>query len=123
MTRRSLSRTARVRVFEAAGGRCHICGGKIDGVRERWEVEHVKPLWDGGEDDESNMAPAHAKCHAPKTAEEAGQRAESKRWKAKMLGVRKATRRPFPGSRAHGWKRKVTGEWVPRDPREREKPK
>lgn len=52
--RRHISTKARVQLFADHGGRCHICGGKIDGIHERWDVEHVIPLELGGADDPLN---------------------------------------------------------------------
>lgn len=89
MTRRSLSKLQRVRVFDRAGGLCHLCGQKIH-VGQRWDVEHVKPLSMGGADDDTNMAPAHVECHAVKTAEETTQRAKADRARARHLGIRPA---------------------------------
>ena len=38
-------------------------------------VDHIKPLWDGGSDDESNKELLCDPCHDAKTAREAGIRA------------------------------------------------
>lgn len=86
-----LSRVARVRIFDRAHGKCHVCGLKIHAERgEAWEAEHIIPLWAGGTDDESNVAPAHASpCHSGKTAAEAIERAKSTRTRANFLGVKK----------------------------------
>lgn len=89
MKRRSIHGTMRVRIFLAAGGLCHICGNKIDAPKQRWDVEHVKPLSMGGADDETNMRPAHVECHAAKTAGEAPPRAKANRNRARALGIRK----------------------------------
>ncbi len=89
MTRRSITHAARARIFLAASGLCHICGLQIYAIKQRWDVEHVKPLWLGGTDDESNMRPAHINCHASKSADEAPQRAKSNRIRARRIGIRK----------------------------------
>lgn len=97
-TRRSLSTSARVRIFRDADGRCHICGQRIT-VSDRWDVEHVIPIAMGGADDDSNMAPSHMACHRAKTASDLGQIAKAKRQEARHLGVKKPTRwrKPPPG--------------------------
>lgn len=95
MTRRTISRTERVRIFETAGGICHICGQPIDGVRERWDVEHVIPLALGGDDHGENLRPAHVACHAGKTPEDVRQIAKAKRVAAKHMGARPKTRMPY----------------------------
>jgi 5-methylcytosine-specific restriction protein A len=99
--RRSITTALRLRVWAAHEGKCHICGLRIHAERgEKWDVEHVKPLWLGGEDAESNMAPAHKDCHAPKTAGEATTRAKVKRIEARHLGANrpkgKIASRGFP---------------------------
>lgn len=95
--RRSLSTKARVALFQAADGLCHICTGRI-AVGEAWEVEHVIPLAQGGEDGGDNLRPAHVKCHRDKTAKDAADTARAKRREAAHLGIRK-TRTPIKGWR------------------------
>lgn len=86
--RRNITTAMRLRVWTAHAGVCHLCKLPIHAERgEKWHVEHVKPLWLGGEDAEVNMAPAHIDCHAPKTREEAGVRAKSNRQAAKHIGA------------------------------------
>ena len=109
MNRRRLTSLQRTRIFDAASGRCWLCGEKIM-IGEAWDVEHRKPLWLGGEDEPTNLSPAHTKCHKSKTADEAPVRAKSDRIRARHVGARKQ-RRPMIGSRASGWKRKMSGEW------------
>lgn len=111
--RRSLSTKARAALFLDHKGQCHICGGLIQ-PGQAWEVEHVIPLAQGGDDEPHNMRPAHAKCHKAKTADDAANTAKAKRREAKHNGWRAPSKRPMPGSRASGWKQKLTGEWVRR---------
>lgn len=89
MTKRKTITTAmRMRIWTAHNGVCHLCKLPIRGERgESWHVEHVIPLWNGGADDEKNMAPAHIDCHAPKTKEEAKTRAKGNRQKARHIGA------------------------------------
>src|SRR3954470_14600072 len=65
--RKRLSPSRRLRVWEQTGGVCVLCDREIDGVRERWIAEHLRALELGGEDDLSNMGPAHAFCAGEKT--------------------------------------------------------
>ena len=99
MARRSITKTMRVRIFDAGEGKCHLCGLPI-AAGEPWEVEHVKPLSMGGKDDETNMRPAHVDCHAGKTKTEAGPRAKADRVRAAHIGARrpKQTIPSAPGS-------------------------
>lgn len=114
MTRRSWTPRRRLALFEAHKGICHLCGERIDGTREAWEVEHLIPVAMGGDDDEGNCAPAHAACHKAKTATDKGQIAKANRVRAKHHGAYrpKAT---IPGSKSSRWKRKISGETVLRD--------
>ena len=75
----------RARVFTTHGGVCHISKRKIQ-PGEAWELEHVVPLWKGGQHRETNMAPALVDAHKIKTAEEAADRAKAKRIHAKHFG-------------------------------------
>lgn len=115
MTRRTWTSRRKLAVFEAHAGRCHICGGKIDGTREAWELEHIIPIAMGGEDDETNAAPAHASCHKGKTATDKAQIAKANRVRAKHNGAKAKPKATLPGSKGGKWKRKITGEVVRRD--------
>lgn len=111
--RRRLSRLQRTRIFDRNTGICVLCWLRIDAPKEKWIVEHLKPLWLGGADDESNMGPAHERCAIEKTVSEAPVKAKSDRVRANHLGIRKPS--TFPCGRNSKWKRKVSGEVVPRE--------
>lgn len=87
--RRSMSPSRRLRIWEAHGGVCCLCGGKIDGVREKWTVEHIRALGLGGADDDANCAPAHEDCRRVKDKADVKAIAKAKRTKAKHIGVGK----------------------------------
>lgn len=76
-------------LFEQHGGICHICGQKIDGTREGWDLEHVIALEISGDDSDENLRPAHKACHAEKTRDDKGRIAKAKRVRAKHLGAKK----------------------------------
>jgi len=78
-------------------------------VGQKWDVEHIRPLALAGADDDANMAPAHAKCHATKTADDVSRIAKAKRQKAQHLGIRK------PSQWQSKWRRKVNGTTVLRN--------
>jgi 5-methylcytosine-specific restriction protein A len=106
--RRHLTRLMRTRIFDSTKGMCCLCQTKIDAERgAKWIVEHIKPLWLGGADDESNMGPAHQACAIEKTISEAPVKAKSDRMRANHLGIRKPSR--MPGSRDSGLKKKMNG--------------
>lgn len=108
MTRKHRSTRDRAKLFLAHGGKCHICGLKIrDG--ERWEASHPTPIELGGADDETNLAPAHYKCHRALTAEvDIPAIAKSNRVRARAIGAHRP-RNPMPGSRASGLKKRMDG--------------
>src|SRR5882672_30573 len=113
-TRAHLTRAQKVRVFDAARGRCHICTCKIHAQRgEQWQVEHRVPLWAGGPDTLENMAPAHLSCHQEKTDGEAPIRAKTDRQRANHLGIPKPGKK-LPGGRDSPIKKKIAGPVVPR---------
>lgn len=99
----------KLRVFQNHDGRCHICKAKIL-AGDQWDTDHVIRIRDGGKNIEGNIAPAHKRCHARKTASENTQQAVEDRKAKKHLGIKKATSRPLPGTKASGWKRKMNGE-------------
>lgn len=110
--RKRWSTTARVRIFQAAEGRCHVCGGKIL-AGDRWELSHLIPLELGGEDAESNLQPAHYQCHRTITAkEDVPAIARAKRREAAHIGAKAPSRTPLPGSRASGIRKRMDGSIV-----------
>ncbi|WP_343057462.1 HNH endonuclease [Chthonobacter rhizosphaerae] len=103
----------RIRVFEAHGGRCAICTREI-GPADQWVCDHRIALINGGEHREQNLQPVCCWCdRVVKTPADIALKAKIDRVKARYLGVRCA-KSPMSGSRASGWKRKLSGEVVPR---------
>lgn len=111
--RRKLTPHRRLAVWERTGGRCVVCGGSIDGVRERWIAEHRRAFELGGVDDLSNMGPAHETCALEKTRDDHRRTAQAKRQKIRHIGA-EASKRPLPFGRASPWKRTLSGRIVPR---------
>ncbi len=106
--RRTFTRLQRIGIFDGAGGRCHICGQKIQ-TGQAWETEHVVPLALGGEDYLSNLRPAHVDCHKAKTKRDKKQIAKAVRQRANHLGVKRHQSRPMPGTKASGIKKPFGG--------------
>ena len=111
--RRSLSGRRRLQAWERTGGTCVVCGLIIDGVRERWIVEHIRALELGGVDELENMGPAHESCGREKTRDDHALTARAKRQKIRHLGAA-VSARPLPGSRSCLLKRKLNGSVIPR---------
>ncbi|WP_054910471.1 HNH endonuclease [Pseudomonas sp. NBRC 111135] len=63
----------RLRVWTKAMAFCAGCGRTCD--YNSWNMDHIIPLWKGGDDLESNMQVLCIPCHADKTAKEAAERA------------------------------------------------
>lgn len=78
----------RARVFERYGGVCYLSGRKIM-PGDKWELEHIKALCNGGEHRESNLAPALADAHKPKTSADRKQKAKRDRLYKKHIGIHK----------------------------------
>lgn len=114
VNRRGLTPKRRLEVWQTWFGKCHICGGQINGVTEKWDVEHIVSLENGGADTLENMAPAHLVCHAAKTKSDRATAAKSRRVYAKHHGLHRP-KTVMPGSRASPFKRKFNGTTIRRD--------
>jgi 5-methylcytosine-specific restriction endonuclease McrA len=90
MARRRFTDKDRARIFASNNGCCHLCGGKIDGVREAWEIEHVI-AWELTRDDsDENLRPAHIGCHKTKTHKQDRPAInEAKRREARHQGIKR----------------------------------
>lgn len=112
MARKRFTDKDRARIFAANNGCCHLCKGKIDGVREAWEIEHVI-AWELTRDDsDDNLRPAHIDCHKRKTHElDRPAINEAKRREAKFLGITRPKQSlksaPFPAGKARSPKQSL----------------
>lgn len=59
--RSTLTRAERGEVLAKTGGRCHICGGAIEGTA--WQADHVFARSTGGSHVVDNYLPAHSICN------------------------------------------------------------
>jgi 5-methylcytosine-specific restriction protein A len=75
----------RQRIFDASGGKCHICGLPLGG--KKWEADHVLALINGGQNRESNLSPAHVPCHHDKTKKDVAQKSKTAKIKGKHTGA------------------------------------
>jgi len=105
--RKAMSPARRLRIWEAHGGICILCEAKIDGVREKWIIEHKRALVLGGADDDDNCGPAHETCRRVKDKVDVADGAQAKRRKARHLGIRKASTFPKPPPGYNYWTRRV----------------
>lgn len=107
--RRPMTPARRLRIAEAHDWICHLCGGKIDPVREIWHIEHPLAADLGGSNNDEDLRPAHERCHKPKTAEDKNIMAKADRQSARHFGARKRLSRPLPGTRASGIRKRMNG--------------
>jgi hypothetical protein len=102
--RKAMTNTRRLRIFESTQGVCVLCDRPIDGVREKWTVEHIRALGLGGIDDDKNCGPAHEDCRRGKDRTDVVSIAKAKRQKARHVGIKQPVGsikgKPFPQSPA-----------------------
>lgn len=94
----------KLRVFEKHAGRCYLSGRKIM-PGDAWECDHILAIINGGQNRESNLAPALVEHHREKTDDDLAIKSKIARTKAKHLGV-------FPASpfkiKGRGFERRRT---------------
>ena len=102
----------KLRVFEKNGGICHLTGRKITPA-DQWDLDHITALVNGGENRESNLAPALRHAHKEKSAQDVAQKAKDRRVRSRLERIEKK-RATIAGSKETKWKRKIDGTVVPR---------
>jgi 5-methylcytosine-specific restriction endonuclease McrA len=88
----------RLRVFNKYDGICYLSKRKIV-PGDKWDLEHVVALCNGGENRESNMAPALVAPHKIKTKQDRATKAKNDHVRMKHIGIREPSRlqsRGFP---------------------------
>ena len=60
LRRGNLLQSERHAILQKTGGRCHICGGEIQG---RWQEDHVLAHSAGGSSSPDNYLTAHSLCN------------------------------------------------------------
>lgn len=80
--------SVRLRIFRDRGGRCHRSGLLIR-PGDKWDLDHIVAIIDGGENVESNLAPILKDKHKIKTAEEQARRAKTDGMSMSAFGIRK----------------------------------
>lgn len=102
----SIPPRVKLRIFEAAGGRCAHCTLQIIG-RLLPAYDHVVALINGGQHAESNLQLLCVPCHAVKTGADVKEKSVVARVRKKHIGIRKPSR--FPAARNSIWKKKMDG--------------
>lgn len=125
--RKYLTKKRIVELFTAQDGRCANCQQKLaakgymlagDPGGEDFIVEHVTALNFLGTNDISNLQLWCKPCATVKTAKEATQRGKMLRQRDAHIGAKRPSKNPIRGSKASGWKCRLTSEgpkWERRD--------
>lgn len=101
----------KLRVFERYGGVCHFSGRKIT-ASDKWDVDHVIALVNGGTNSESNLAPILRDKHKEKTAADVAEKSKTYRRRKSALGLKPKS--GFATNRAGKYKRKIDGTIIRR---------
>lgn len=104
-------KAVKIAAFQRSNGHCECgCGVKIiagDGP----EYDHRVPVALGGDNSLENCLVKRKRCHLKKTIEQRPAIDKARRGHEKRINARPKHSRPLPGSKASGWKHKMSGEW------------
>jgi hypothetical protein len=84
----------RLRIFQRYDGRCYRSGRKI-GPADKWALDHVLAIINGGKNDENNLAPILVDKHKEKTAEDLATKSKTARMALKHTGQWPKSKRPL----------------------------
>jgi hypothetical protein len=90
---------------------CHMCGGVLDAVLDKWRADHIRRHADGGEDTGKNLWPICLPCDTGvdgKAAQDTKAVAKGKRQGANYYNL-KEKRSSFQTNRDGAWKKKMDG--------------
>lgn len=93
----------RLRVFERGDGRCHRCGRKI-GAGEKWTLEHLKALINGGQNREKNLGITCDWCLPEKNAEDVAEKSRAYSLRSKHFGAVKKPKGRWPSRPFNTWR-------------------
>jgi hypothetical protein len=109
--RAEFSKPTKLKAFQRSGGKCEKCTAKLS--TGNIEYHHNRECTMGGTAELGNCVVLCATCHDVITGSRAAVIAKSTRQRAKHLGIRK-TSKAFPFGKQSRWKKKFSGEIVPR---------
>ena len=110
--RREFTRTVKLAAWDRAGGCCEACGKKLF-PGDRREYDHIIPDAVRPDNSAENCQLLCGACHTAKTKKDRKDIAKCNRVRAKQAGAH----RPKSRLTNDRWKRKVSGETVPRETR------
>jgi 5-methylcytosine-specific restriction protein A len=101
-----------LRVLDRTSGHCALCGRGI-GRLCKPHFDHVTALINGGENRESNLQVLCGGCHSVKTKADVREKSAVAKKRKKLLGIKRQTGRPLPGTRASGIRKRMNGRVEP----------
>lgn len=87
---------------------CHICATRLNPPHDSWRADHLRRWAEGGSDTAENLWPICLSCDEWKAPRDTRAVAKGKRAAQKHHGIRTA-KRPMPGSRGSGWRKRMDG--------------
>jgi 5-methylcytosine-specific restriction protein A len=99
----------RARVFEAKQGRCHKCGRKI-GPADKWTLEHLIAISNGGRNAEDNLDVTCDWCLPIKNAGDASIKKHGTQVRYRHMGIKAKSGRPLAGTRSSGVRKRMSGK-------------
>lgn len=100
----------RLRIFERDGGRCQCGCGLLIRPGDKWQVDHIVAIINGGENRESNGRTILSEHHKTKTRADLATKSKTYRMRSKHIGV-KTRRKTIAGRRFDGTP--IPSKWVP----------
>lgn len=103
----------KLRVFDRFSGICPKCSRKLR--TGHFDYDHIVSLANGGRHAEFNLQPlCTSPCHSTKTKQDVAEKSRTYERRKSYVGLRKPKGQPMPGTKASGWKKKISGEVVRR---------
>jgi 5-methylcytosine-specific restriction protein A len=103
-----------LRTFKRFNKVCQICFAPIISGPE---FDHQVAICNGGSNSESNLVPVHPKCHKQKTRADVAEKSANYKTQLHHYGIRKPKRHRWGYGKDDDYKKKLTGELVPRQAR------
>lgn len=95
-------KAVKLRIFNRYAGRCGLTGAKIQ-VGDVYEFDHIKEIWEGGENRESNLHPVLKEPHDKKSAAARSRKSKADRVRFKHVTPTKDQPRRGPKLQGRGF--------------------
>ncbi len=108
MSRREFSKSVKLEAWKRAAGHCERCTAKL--FPGHYDYDHDKPDAFKGEPTLENCRVLCSNCHNKKTiSEDMPAIVKTNRVRAKHWGIKAQHKRPLPGTRASGIRKRLNG--------------